>query len=67
MDINIKLLDFLIDLIELQEVIQEKNSAVRKQEFNEATNILEKQRAIEGRILTSAQLKELRNELTKQP
>ena len=67
MDINIKLLDFLIDLIELQEVIAEKNSAVRKQEFNEATNILEKQRAIEGRMLTSAQLKELRNQLMQQP
>lgn len=67
MSINIKLLDYLIDLIELQEVIAEKNTAVRKQEFAEDAKILERQRELEGRILTSAQLKELRNQLIQQP
>lgn len=67
MNLNIKLLDYLIDLVELQEVIAEKNLAVRNQNFEEASKVLVRQRGIEDRILTSQQLKELRNELTQQP
>lgn len=64
MDLNIVILDYLIDLIEFNEVIHAKTEAVKKQEFAEAAKILERQREIEKRLLTSDQLKEYRQSLT---
>lgn len=65
MSLSIKILDYLIDLVECQEVIAQKNAAVRNQEFAEAAKLLEKQREIEGRLLTADQLRALRDELKK--
>lgn len=65
MDLNIEILDYLINLVEFQEVIHAKTEAVKRHDFAEAAKILEYQREIEKKLLTSTQLKELRNKLSK--
>jgi len=63
MNINIRILDHLITLFEIDQVVAEKTKAVRDQRFADAATILEQQRALEQRLLTVEELKELRTEV----
>ena len=46
--------------------LNEKNSAVRNQEFALAANLLEEQREIEKRLPTMEQLQEMKKQLSKE-
>lgn len=60
-NINIVILDWLIAERELFLKVNEKNNAVRNQDFEEASKLLSEQREIEKRLPTIEQLTEMKN------
>lgn len=61
-NINVIILDWMIAERELWLKVQEKNTAVKNQEFNKAATILKEQREIETRLPTLEQLHELKKQ-----
>ncbi len=59
-DINTTILDWMIAEREFFLAVNAKNNAVRNQDFEEASKLLEKQREIEKRMPTMEQLQELK-------
>lgn len=59
-NINITILEWMIAEREMLLKLQEKERAVRSQDFNKAVILLEEQRAIEKRLPTFEQLQELK-------
>jgi hypothetical protein len=60
-DINVIILDWMIAERELFIKVNEKNIAVRNQDFAKAAQILEEQREIEKRLPTLEDLIEMKN------
>lgn len=65
MSINIRVLDHLITLFEIDQVLQEKSHAVKEQRFADAVLILERQRTLEKKLLTVDELRNLRAEINR--
>lgn len=63
MDINIVIIDWMIAERELWLKMQEKNEAVKRQDFQQASKLLEEQREIEKRLPTVELLQEMKNKL----
>lgn len=63
-NINIIILDWMIAEREMLLKIQEKERAVRIQDFKKASVLLEEQREIEKRLPTLEQLHELKKQYT---
>jgi hypothetical protein len=59
-NINLIVLDWMIAERELYLKVNEKNTAVRNQQFDIAAKLLEEQREIERRLPTIEQLKEMK-------
>jgi DNA-binding winged helix-turn-helix (wHTH) protein len=59
-NINLIVLDWMIAERELYLKVNEKNTAVRNQQFDVAAKLLEEQREIESRLPTIEQLKEMK-------
>lgn len=62
-NINITIINWLIAEREMILKINEKNKAVRNQEFALAVKLLEEQREIESRLPTMEQLQEMKKQL----
>jgi hypothetical protein len=62
-NINLIVLDWMIAERELLFKINEKNAAVRNQEFALAAKILEEQREIEKRLPTIDQLRQMKKDI----
>lgn len=65
-NINLIILDWMIAERELFLKVNEKNAAVRNQEFGLAEKLLEEQREIENRLPTMEQLQNLKKEITNE-
>jgi hypothetical protein len=63
-NINLTIINWLIAERELLLKLNEKNVAVRNQEFGLAAKLLEEQREIEQRLPTMEQLQEFKKKLT---
>lgn len=63
-NINLVVLDWMIAERELYLKVNEKNTAVRNQQFDVAAKLLEEQREIEKRLPTMEQLQELKKQIT---
>ena len=59
-NINLIVLDWMITERELYLKVNEKNTAVRNQNFDAAAKLFEEQREIERRLPTIEQLKEMK-------
>lgn len=64
-DINVTILDWMIAEREMLLKLQEKERAVRSQDFKRAAQLLEEQREIEKRLPTLEQLQELKESYIK--
>lgn len=65
MNINIRILDHLITLFEIDQILSDKHDAVKGQRFADAVIILERQRELEKKLLTIDELKNLRSEIDR--
>ena len=65
-NINLSIIDWMIAERELLFKINEKNAAVRNQDFALAAKLLEEQREIEKRLPTMEQLQEMKREVSNE-
>jgi hypothetical protein len=63
-NINLIIINWMIAERELFLKVNEKNAAVRNQDFALAAKLLEEQRAIEKRLPNMEQLQEMKNKIT---
>jgi hypothetical protein len=63
-NINLTIINWMIAERELFLKVNEKNTAVRNQDFALAAKLLEEQREIEQRLPSMEQLRELKKEIT---
>lgn len=65
-NINVAIIDWMIAEREWILKVNEKNAAVRNQEFALAANLLKEQREIEKRLPTMEQLQEMKKQIEKE-
>lgn len=65
-NLNTIIIDWLIAEREFFLIVNQKNAAVRNQDFDLASKLLEEQRQIEKRLPTMEKLQEMKKQLTNE-
>jgi len=63
--VNIKLLNYIIAVLELQDIIDKRLDAIRKGNYGAAAVLLEKEKELKSTMMSIEDLKKMRDEMVK--